>query len=333
MLTEHTRRSMITRRKFMTDSAVVASTLALRRMLRAAQVNTPEQATEPEQNQETLLQSMRASAAAAPIHDTKLTDTISLLQSVGANIVVFSGPDGKILIDAGMATGAPRLLDMLTKLGPHPIKLLINTSWLFDHTDGNAALHLAGAFILAQQNTRLRLDAPQKIPMFNLTLPPSPASALPQATFGDRQTLYLNNDELDLVYAPDASTDSDTFVHFVNTNVIHAGELWYNGGYPVIDTASGGTIHGMIRGLERVLRLADDRTKIIPSHGDAGNKADLAAYREMLESVAERIEKLRAAGQSLDEVIASRPTADLDSQWPHGEITPAMFLTAVYNTL
>ena len=300
--------------------------LALRSMLHAAQA-------EQEQNQETLLQSMRAMASTTPIQTTKLTDTIYLLQCIGANIVAFKGPDGKILIDAGMATAVPRLLDMLTKLGPHPIKLLINTSWLFDHTDGNAALHMAGAFLLAQQNTRLRLAAPQKITMFNLDLPSSPVSALPQATFGAGQTLYLNNDELDLVHAPNASTDSDVFVHFVNSNIIHTGELWYNGGYPVIDTASGGTIHGMIRGVERILRLADDRTKIVPSHGGTGNKTDLAAYREMLETVAARVEKLKTAGQVLDEVIASHPTADFDKEWSHGEITSTMFLTAVYNTL
>jgi cyclase len=317
---------MVTRRKFMADSVIAAaSTLALRTPFLAAQAG--------ESSQQNVLQSMRAAAANTPIRTTKLTDTIFLLQGVGANIVAFNGPDGKILIDSGIATGTHHVQDALTKLGPHPIRLLINTSWLFDHTDGNAALRLAGAFILAQENTRLRLAAPQKIAMFNLDLPSSPASALPQATFTDSQKLYLNNDELDLIHTPNASTDSDIFVHFVNANLIHTGELWFNNGYPVIDTGSGGTINGMIQGVDQILPLADDRTRIVPSHGNAGNKASLASFREMLATVANRVEKLKITGQSLDQVIAARVTVDLDSQWSHGEITSIMFVTAVYNTL
>jgi glyoxylase-like metal-dependent hydrolase (beta-lactamase superfamily II) len=321
---------MITRRNFLANSVIAAaSTLALRNSLFAAQADEAAQ----DNGQQTLLQSMRAAAAVATIETTKLTDTLFLLQGVGANVVAFVGPDGKLLIDAGMATGSRRLLEALTKLAPHPLKLLINTSWLFDHTDGNAALHLAGAFILAQENTRLRLAGPRKIPMFNLDLPSAPASALPQQTFSDREKLYFDNDELDLVHAPNASTNSDVFVHFVNANVIHTGELWFNSAYPLIETSSGGTINGMIQGVDQILELADDQTKIVPSHGKPGSKTDLAAYRQMLTTIANRVEKLKIAGQTLDQVIAANVTADLDKEWSHGEMTPTMFLTAVYTTL
>ena len=321
---------MTTRRKFLANSAMAAiSALALRNLLVASQTSD----TSQDGNPQNLLQSMRSAAAIASIQTTKLTDTVFLLQGVGANIVVLVGPDGQLLIDSGMATGTHRLLDALAKLSPHPLKLLVNTSWLFDHTDGNAALHTAGAFIIGQENVRLRLAAPQTIPAFNLSLHPSPASALPQQTFADTEKLYFDNDELDLIHAPSASTDSDVFVHFVNANVIHAGELWFNNAYPIIEPGSGGTINGMIQGVDQILQLADDKTKIVPSHGSAGNKFILADYRQMLSTVANRIEKLKIAGQTLDQVIAAKVTADLDSQWSHGEMTPAMFLTAVYNTL
>ena len=306
-----------------------ASTLALRKSLFALQASEPS----PDAGQQSLLQSMRTAAAIATIQTTKLTDTIFLLHGVGANIVVLVGPDGQLLIDAGMATGTHRLLEALTKLAPHPLKLLINTSWLFDHTDGNAALHAAGAFIIAQENVRLRLSAPQKIPVFNLDLPSSPASALPQQTFADQEKLYFDNDDLSLVHAPYASTDSDIFVHFAHGNVIHTGDLWFNNAYPIIETGSGGTINGMIQGVDQILQLADDKTKIVPSHGPLGNKSALADYRQMLATVANRVEKLKIAGQALDQVLAAKVTADLDNDWSHGEITSAMFLTAVYNTL
>jgi glyoxylase-like metal-dependent hydrolase (beta-lactamase superfamily II) len=289
---------------------------------------------EPAQNPgQTLLQSMRAAAAAAPIQSTKLTDTVILLQGVGANVVALNGPDGKLLIDSGMATAAPHLLDALTKIAPHPVKLLVNTSWLFDHTDGNAALNAAGAFIIGQENIRTRLAAPQKIPMLNLSLPPAPASALPEATFVDSEKLYINNEELDLIHAPNASTDSDTFIHLVNANILHAGEMWFNKAYPILDITSGGTINGLIQGVDQVLQLADDRTKIVPSHGKPGNKADLAAYREMLAMVANRVERAKISGQTLAQVLASHITADLDQEWSHGEMTPGMFVTAIYDTL
>lgn len=306
--------------------------LALRNPLFAAQQGHPEQNSE-DQTQQSLLQSMRVAASTATIEPAKLTDTIFLLQSVGANILVHIGPDGQLLIDSGMATATPHLLDALKKLGPHSLKLLVNTSWLFDHTDGNAALHAAGAFIIAQENVRTRLSAAQKIPMLNLDLPSAPASALPQATFTDAEKLYFDNDEIDLVHAPNASTDSDTFVHFVNANVIHAGELWFDDAYPIIETSSGGTINGMIQGVDQILQLADDRTKIVPSHGKPGSKAALSAYREMLADVANRVEKLKIAGQALPQVLAAHVTADLDAKWGGGEMTPGMFLTAIYNTL
>lgn len=276
---------------------------------------------------------MRAAASVAKIHTAKITDTLYLMQSIGANVVAFVGPDGKLLIDSGMATGTQRLLDTLSRLAPHPVRMLINTSCLFEHTDGNAALHAAGAFIIGQENIRLRLSAPRQIPAFNLTLPPAPASALPQQTFADRETLYFNNDQLDLVHAPNASTNSDVFIHFISANVVHAGELWFNNAYPFIETTAGGTINGMIQGVDRILELADDRTKIIPSHGKPGSKADLAAYRAMLTTYANRIEKLKIAGQSLNQIIDAKVTDDLDSQWSHGEMSPAVFLAAVYNTL
>ena len=333
---------------------VAASTFSLRSPLIAAQqknvpppqpqpkqqpksVPQPEQpapaAPKPQPVKESLLNSMREAAANAQIKTTKVTDTVILLQSVGANIVVFKGPDGQLLVDSGMATGAPHLLETLRRLGPHSLKLLINTSWLFDHTDGNAALNAAGAFIIAQENVRTRLSTPQKIPMFDLELPPAAASGLPSVTFVDGEKLYWNNEELGLVHAPNASTDSDIFIHFNHANVLHAGELWYNGGYPVIDGGSGGTINGMIQGVDQVLELADDRSKIIPSHGAVGNKENLSDYRGMLATAANRVEKLKIAGQTLQQLLDSHPISDLDAQWSHGEITSEMFLTSVYNTL
>src|ERR1700761_3651987 len=145
------------------------------------------------------LQLLRNAGATTPIKVTRLRDTLFLLQGVGGNMVAQIGPDGKLLIDSGAATASSRLRDTLSKLDPHPLKQLINTHWHFDHTDGNASLHDdAGAFIIAQENTRNRLSTPQEVAFFHMKLSPAPNSGLPQQTFIDKQNLYYNNDELHL---------------------------------------------------------------------------------------------------------------------------------------
>jgi cyclase len=324
---------MMTRRGFLRGSSVAAGTLALGRSPMAwASQASPAAAQIPNQ-QQNLLQTMRNTASSAPIQTTKVTDTIFLLQGVGGNMVVQIGPDGKLLVDSSMATAAHALLQILSKLAANSLKLLINTCWLFDHTDGNAALHEAGAFIIAQENTRTRLSAPQKVPLLNLSLNAAPNEALPQLTFADSDKLYFDNDQLQLVHVPNAQTDSDIFVRWVNANVLHTGDLYYNGAYPLIDGNSGGSVNGLIRGVDQVLEIADDKTKIVPGHGGLGDKRSLQKYRDMLAMVANRIERMKISGQSLEQVIAAKPTADLDAVWGHGSIAPDVFVTGIYNTL
>jgi glyoxylase-like metal-dependent hydrolase (beta-lactamase superfamily II) len=280
------------------------------------------------------VQQMRTAAASTPIQVTKLRDTLFLLQGVGGNIVVQTGPDGKLLIDSSMATAAPRLKETLGKLSPHSPKLLINTHWHFDHTDGNAALHDdLGAFIIAQENTRNRLATPQEIAFFHLKFQPSPTSALPQQTFADKEKLFVNNDEVGLVYMPTAHTDTDIYIHFVNGNVLHAGDVFFNGFYPFIDASSGGTINGMIRGADACLEVADDKTKIVPGHGPLGDKDALQKYRDMMATVATNVQKLKGSGQTLEQVIAAKPTADFDATWGKGSLKPEQFVELVYSTL
>jgi cyclase len=280
-----------------------------------------------------MLDQARQTAATAPFKTTKLTDTVFLLQGAGGNQVVQIGPDGKLLIDSSFATAAPHIKEALDKLDPHPLRLLINTHWHFDHTDGNAAMHDDGAFIIAHRNTRLRLSTPQEIAAYHMHLDPSPTGALPQQTFDDKQTLYYNNDELSLAYIQPAHTDTDICVFFKNANVLHAGDIWFNGFYPFIDASSGGRVHGMVNGCDQLLAIADDKTKIVPGHGPLGDKAALAKYRDMLATAAANVEKLKASGQTVEQAVAAKPTASLDSVWGKGFMTPDVFTAVVYSTL
>jgi cyclase len=330
---------MKTRRDFVVGSMAMAATLLTRRNLLAQQAATPPASTSPVstnpavQANPTLPDQLRTAAANETIKTTKLTDTIFLLQGVGGNVVCQIGPDGKLLIDSGISTGTRHLMEALGKLDQHPLKLLVNTHWHFDHTDGNAALHLDGAFIIAHDNTRIRLANPQYMQVYDVHFPAASDAALPQETFPESNTLWVNNDQLDLVHTPDAHTDSDIFIHFVKGDVIHTGDLWFNGMYPLIDLSSGGTINGMIKGVDQVLALADERTRIVPRHGPLGDKAALQNYREMLVNVANRVERLKAQGDTVEQAVAAKPTADLDAQWAKGGIKPDTFVALVYDSL
>ena len=109
-------------------------------------------------------------------------------------------------------------------------------------------------------------------------------------------------------------------------NVIHAGDVFFNGFYPFIDASTGGTINGMIRGADACLAVADDKTKIVPGHGPLGDKDALQKYRDMLAAIATSVEKLKSGGQSLDQVIAAKPTADFDAVWGKGMLKPEQFV-------
>jgi len=132
---------------------------------------------------------------------------------------------------------------------------------------------------------------------------------------------------------PPAHTDTDIYVRFTKGNVIHLGDLFFNGMYPVIDGGTGGSINGMIAAADAMLKNVDDRTKIVPGHGPLGDKAALTAFRDMLVTVRDRVQKLKTSGRTLEEVLAANPTKDLDPVWGKGFLDPKSFVTVVYNTL
>jgi cyclase len=279
------------------------------------------------------LAQMKAQWAAIPLQTTKLRDNIYLLSGPGGNMVVLSGTDGKVLVDSSIAAVAPKIQQAMQGFGGAPLKVLINTHWHFDHTDGNEAMHQAGAVIIAHENTRKRLSTPQDIAAFGLHFDPAPAAAWPQQTFTDGTKLYFNGEQLTLVHFPPAHTDSDISVRYENGNVLHMGDVWFNGTYPFIDPSTGGNIAGMIAGAARGQDFADADTKIVPGHGPVGDKAALAKSHDMLATVRDRVQALKAAGKSKEEAVAAKPTADLDSTWGKGAVKGDFFVTLVYTTL
>jgi cyclase len=274
---------------------------------------------------------MRAEIGKAPIEQASLANNLSFLSGPGGNIVVLHGPDGKIVVDSFVQPAWPQLKQTLDGLGNAPIKALINTHWHFDHSDNNANFRAAGAGVLAHDNTKKRLSEPHDL--LGMHFEPAPPSALPTETFATTHRLQANGEAVELGYIPPAHTDTDIYIRYPKANVLHLGDVFFNGIYPFIDAGTGGSITGMITGATKGLELSDAQTRIVPGHGPLADKAALTRYRDMLVTVRDRVQKLKTSGRTLADVVAQKPTAELDAIWGKGFMQPDHFVTIVFNTL
>ena len=276
-------------------------------------------------------EAMRQQMGAIPIATTPLTDKLTMLSGPGGNVVVLNGPDGKVVIDTFFRNVWDRLKPLLDGLGPAPIKIAIDTHWHLDHSDGNENFRAAGAELIAHANTPKRLG--ESHDLMGMHFDARPAAAMPTKTFTATESLDVNGDQVHLAYVPPAHTDTDIYIHFAKGNVLHMGDLFFTGTYPFIDAGTGGNIGGMIAAADRMLKMVDDQTKIVPGHGPLGDKAALTRYRDVMVTVRDRVQKLKTAGDTLAQVVAKKPTADLDAQWGKGFMPPDVFVTVIYNTL
>jgi glyoxylase-like metal-dependent hydrolase (beta-lactamase superfamily II) len=269
-------------------------------------------------------------SASAKITVQTLRRNISVLLGPGGNIAVLTGPDGKLLVDAEIVTAGPNVSAALASINADPIKQLVNTHWHFDHTGGNEWVHKAGASILAQENTRKHLLVDTRVEGWKYTFPAAPAGAIPSTVFKEDYTLHANGTTLVLKHYLPAHTDSDISVHFVEADVFHTGDTFWNRNYPFIDYSTGGSIDGTIRAAEANLAKVTDKMIVIPGHGAVGGKADLMLFRDVMVDLREKVAALKKHGRSLAEVVAAKPSARTDEEWGNGFMTPALFLEWVY---
>lgn len=285
-----------------------------------------------------LLASMPAWPSDAPpaepqIVVQQLRAGLHVVSGVGSNVAVWHGPDGTVLVDAGAATRTPDLLAALEEVAPGPVRVVISTHWHPDHTGGNEYFAGSGSVIVAHDNVRARMSEPQTVASYDLEVPAAAAGALPVVTFDDALSLHLNGDRLAALHVEAAHTDGDLLLWWEDANVVHVGDVFYSGMYPFIDLGSGGSLAGLVAALETVLSRADARTIIIPGHGPVSNRAELAAYRDMLVATGRLVRESIDAGKSLDEVLAARPTAAYDAVYGQGSMTVERFVGILYEDL
>ncbi|MGH7546862.1 MAG: MBL fold metallo-hydrolase, partial [Gemmatimonadales bacterium] len=324
-----------TRRELLRTMAALAAGALVDGLIPGALVRaaTARAARRPSLPQQDPVAAFRAQLGGIPIQVQGLAENLTLLAGPGGNVVVLHGPDGLVVVDTFVSTAWPRFQEALQGVRTAPVKFVINTHWHFDHTDNNAPLRAGGATVLAHANTRKRMTQRQHLVVLELDFPPSPAEALPQRVFARDHKLQANGERVRVSHIPPAHTDTDVAVQFENANVLHGGDVFFNGMYPYIDGSTGGSVDGMIAGVNRLLALADNGTKIVPGHGPVGNKADLAKFRDMLSTARDRVGTLKSSGKSIQEAVAAKPFADLEPEWGKGFFNGDTFVQVVYVTL
>ncbi len=258
------------------------------------------------------------------IKTTKVVDNIYMLEGFGGNIGVSIGVDGVFLIDDQFAPLAPKIRAAVTALSDQPVDYVVNTHWHGDHTGANEQFADDGAVIVAHDNVRTRMQGAPK---------PSPEGALPVITFSDTATFHYNGHEITVVHPKHAHTDGDVMLHFREVDVIHAGDIMFNGMFPFIDLRSGGSIDGFIAGMEQLAEMCGPRTKIIPGHGPVASKDDVLASIAMLKEARWRVAKLIAQGKDLPAVKEAAPLADYDAEWSWVFITTERFTELLFQGL
>jgi glyoxylase-like metal-dependent hydrolase (beta-lactamase superfamily II) len=299
-------------------------------------------------------------APAKGVEVVQLRDNFYVIGGAGGNIVVQIGPAGVILVDSGSAAMADEVLAAIRRLTPLPIRYIINTSMDTDHVGGNAALSKAGlsilpgavaagaglgddvlanfghASILAHENVLTRMTDAK---------PPIPSAFYPTKTFFYRMySMYLNGEGIQVIHQPAAHTDGDVIVFFRRGDVIATGDLIDTTRFPFIDVKRGGSLKGVLDGLNRLMDMSihnvpllwePDRTFLVPGHGHVYDKLDLLEYRDAITIVRDRVQDLIDQGMTLAQVQAANPTLGYRSQYgtDTGPWTTEMFVAAVYNEL
>ncbi len=264
----------------------------------------------------------------------EIGEGLHVLFGVGGNIAVSVGEQGVLIVDNMFPEMIPKVEAAIRELGGGGIDFAINTHWHFDHAEGNLAVGPAGTWIIAHEQSAAMMaeDNPINLVIAKYRQQAYPPDARPAITYDDLMRFHFNGDQIDLVHVGPAHTAGDTAVIFRKHNAVHFGDVFNNAGYPFIDVDSGGGIDGMIRFCEAVLDEIGPSGIVIPGHGPVTDAAALRGYIDMLSTVRTRVAAMMADGKSLLEVIASRPTADLDAIYGP-ELQSLGFVDRVYTSL
>ncbi len=253
------------------------------------------------------------------IDTVSVAGNISMLIGQGGNIGVSAGSDGILIIDDQFAPLAGRIKTAIEALGSDVPKFLLNTHFHGDHTGGNIEFG-AESLIVAHENVRMRMAASDQ-----------PAVALPVVTFDDDVTIHFNGEDVTLIHMPNGHTDTDSVVMFSESNVIHMGDHFFNGGFPFVDLANGGTVQGYLSNLERALSWIGDDTAVIPGHGPLATKSDLLNFYNVVKDTSTAIRVMKSQRMNKEETVAEGLGDEYES-WGQGFINEQRWIETVFDS-
>ena len=266
---------------------------------------------------------------------SQVADGLYMISGRGGNISISVGDNGVVMIDDNYAPLTPAVLKAVASVTDQPVRLILNTHYHADHTGGNDNFGKTGSVIVAHDNVRKRMSVELLRDWFGevATVEASPPGGLPIITFDNTVSFHLNGQEVFIFHVENAHTDGDSVVHYRNANVIHTGDIVFYGLYPYIDVMNGGSVKGTIAAVDKILKLVDDDTKVIPGHGPLTDTAGLREYRDVLATIVGRIEALMAEGKTEKEVLAAQPSAEFDAKWGQSFSPAEKWIPAVYRDL
>jgi cyclase len=287
------------------------------------------------------------SVAPDAVHPWQIRDNVHMLAGPGANTTVHVGRDGVLVVDPQTSAAGGALLAAIRRLSDRPVRFIVNTTIDADHVGGNEAVAKAGQ-VLAGGNTRpATVSGTGGAPIFaherllnRLSESGTPAASLPTDTFFVKQKdLFVNGEAVQLLHIPAAHTDGDVIVFFRRSDVISTGDVFTPDRYPLIDLSRGGSIEGLLAGINYILELAvpdfneEGGTMIVPGHGRLCDESDVSDYRDMVTIVRDRVADMVKKKMTLDQVKAAKPTRDYDGVYARADYTGDMFVDAVYRSL
>ena len=220
---------------------------------------------------------------------------------VGGGVGLLVGDEYIVMIDDVMEPTAPALVAKAEEIAGRPIDFVINTHAHGDHVGGNVYVSEKGAIVVSHDQLRTRMRDTEQLN--------TGPGALPVITFSDSMTFHVNGEQAVAIHIPNAHTDGDAIIHFVNANVIAAGDLSFRGLFPFIDLDSGGSVAGYMAGMQQIIDMSDENTKILTGHGNVGTRAGLEQDLAMLKDSQTRVKALIDKGMSAEEILAANPLA------------------------
>jgi len=268
---------------------------------------------------------------------TKVSGNIYMLEGQGGNIAASVGEDGIVIVDDEFAPLAEKIQAALKNLGitDKPVRFVINTHYHGDHAGGNAPFATSGSTVIAQDNVRKRLASGGVAGnggSMKMENKPAEKAALPIITFEHDVTVHLNGEDIRALHFPSGHTDGDAIIFFPKNNVVHMGDDFVRYGFPFIDVASGGSVQGMIDGVEKAAAQLPADVKVIPGHGVLSNLDDVRAYVKMLKETSAAVQKAIDAHKTLDQMKQEKILAPW-AKWSGDFVNQDLFIETLYNSL